>query len=89
MKFQNFDEIPEKTSLWTPTPHLDERIIWLSAVQKTYEDRLVLPGEMYKVTLYSMTSEKQLCLKPLHGFFLSKPDPPEKVRLFHLMRCLM
>ena len=74
---------PEQKSVWTPTPHLDGRIIWLSdPSQKTYEDRLILPGEMYKVTLYSMISEKQHCLKPLHGVFLSKPGPPGKVRAF-------
>ena len=75
----------EQTSVRTPTPNPNERIIWLSdPLQKTYEDRQILPGEMYKVTLNSMTSEKQPCLKPPRGFFLSKPGPPGKVRLFLL-----
>ena len=74
---------PEQTSVRRQTPNAnEERIIWLKAEQKTYEDRLILPGEMYKVTLNSMTSEKQACRKPPHGFFLSKPGPPGKVRLF-------
>ena len=72
---------PEQKSVWPPKPHLDGRIIWLSAELKTYEDRLILPGEMYKVTLNSMTSEKQPCRKPPHGFFLSKPGRPGKVRI--------
>ena len=58
----------------------EERTIWLKADQKTYEDRLILPGELYKVTLNSMTSEEQACLHPPRGFFLSRPGPPGKVR---------
>ena len=58
----------------------EERTIWLKADQKTYEDRLILPGELYKVTLNSMTSEEQACLRPPRGFFLSRPGPPGKVR---------
>ena len=59
----------------------EERIIWLPKEQRTYEDRLILPGEMYKVTLNSMSSEKQHCCKPPHSFFLSKPGRPGKVKL--------
>ena len=73
---------PEQTSVRKPTPNPNEREIWLPAEQKTYEDRLILPGEMYKVTLNSMTSEKQPCRKPPHVFFLSKPGRPGKVKLF-------
>ena len=68
---------PEQTSVRKPTPNPNEREIWLPAEQKTYEDRLILPGEMYKVTFNSITSEK-----PTHWFFVSKPSPPGKVVLF-------
>ena len=67
---------PGQTSVrrYTPT---EARTIWLSTEQKTYEDRMILPGEMYKVTFNSITSEK-----PAHWFFVSKPGPPGKVILF-------
>ena len=68
-----------QTSVRRCTPK-EERIIWLPKEQRTYEDRLILPGEMYKVTLNSMSSEKQHCCKPPHSFFLSKPGRPGKVR---------
>ena len=74
-----YETTVKQTSVRRYTPN-EERIIWLPKEQKTYEDRLILPGEMYKVTLNSMASEKQHCCKPPHSFFLSKPGRPGKVR---------
>jgi len=54
---------------------------WLDVDVEKHEEKDLLPGETYKVSLSSMTSDTQGCLKPLSRFYLTKPNPAGNLRV--------
>ena len=55
--------------------------VWPSRDLEEYEEKRLLPGEAYHVTLASMTSYTQSCLRPPTRTLLTKPKPAGNLKV--------
>ena len=55
--------------------------VWLANTVEDYEEKGLLPGEMYHLSLASMTSDTQACLRSLTHAFLTKPNPAGNLKV--------
>ena len=55
--------------------------IWLARDIEEYEEKELLPGEMYHLALASMTSDTQACLRSQTRTFLTKPHPAGNLKV--------
>ena len=59
----------------------DVKEIWLASDVEDYEEKDLLPGEMYTISLASMSSDTQACLQPQTQTFLTKPGPAGNLKV--------
>ena len=64
-----------------PREETEVKEVWLSRDLEEYEEKDLLPGEAYHVTLASMTSDTQTCLRPPTRTLLTKPKPAGNLKV--------
>ena len=62
-------------------PETTVKEVWLKKDVEEYEEKDLLPGEMYHLSLASMTSDTQTCLRPPTQTLLTKPNPAGNLKV--------